>query len=453
MIILLYNKSIEQNDNCHINLNSISIVNRNDKANKYIEHKKYLIFIIFIFSVILFENNNLESISNDVILSKKKKYHYFSKYFKQNSYIKNNNTKAKKISLVNEIIYLHNIRKQINKYKNINFENIHFKKFSKVSHPKISLILTVYNQEIYILKIYSCILNQSLTDIEIIFIDDKSSDGSLALIEKLMIFDKRIILIKNKSNKGQFYSRNAAVMQSSGKYILIIDPDDFLLNNILIKCYKAAIVYKLDITQFYHIMGNYSKNHLYILNQNSRPIQKPLIKTIFFNNPTRYLWDKLIKKEIFIKSIYFMHIKYRNERFIIHNDDTACFGIFKVANSYGQLEDIGYFYNRNVTNSTTSKNFIPENINGRFHCIFTIMKYYFEQSSSPYEKIYGGYKFFTYRIIRKYNNKIQFLTNGFEYIIDVIDMYLKYPYFSKDQKLLLKLFKTKIIKQKLNINN
>ena len=72
MIILLYNKSIEQNDNCHINLNSISIVNRNDKANKYIEHKKYLIFIIFIFAVILFENNNLESISNDVILSKKK---------------------------------------------------------------------------------------------------------------------------------------------------------------------------------------------------------------------------------------------------------------------------------------------------------------------------------------------------------------------------------------------
>ena len=215
-------------------MNSISIVNRNDKANKYIEHKKYLIFIIFIFSVILFENNNLESISNDVILSKKKKYHYFSKYFKHNSYIKNNNTKAKKISLVNEIIYLHNIRKQINKYKNINFENIHFKKFSKVSHPKISLILTVYNQEIYILKIYSCILNQSLTDIEIIFIDDKSSDGSLALIEKLMIFDKRIILIKNKSNKGQFYSRNAAVMQSSGKYVLIIDPDDFLLNNILI---------------------------------------------------------------------------------------------------------------------------------------------------------------------------------------------------------------------------
>ena len=52
--------------------------------------------------------------------------------------------------------------------------------------------------------------------------------------------------------------------------------------SLYIKCYKAAIVHKLDITQFYHIMGNYSKNHLYILNQNSGPIQKPLIKTIFF---------------------------------------------------------------------------------------------------------------------------------------------------------------------------
>ena len=102
-----------------------------------------------------------------------------------------------------------------------------------------------------------------------------------------------------------------------------------------------------------------------------------------------------------------MHEKYRKERFIIHNDETACFGIFKTANSYGQIDEIGYFYNRNITNSTTSKNFLPENINGRFHCIFTIMKYYYEQSSnSIYEKVNGGYKFFTYRIKRKYEDKI-----------------------------------------------
>ena len=45
--------------------------------------------------------------------------------------------------------------------------------------------------------------------------------------------DKRIIYIKNKSNKGQFYSRNKAVLLSHGEYIQIVDPDDFILNDIL----------------------------------------------------------------------------------------------------------------------------------------------------------------------------------------------------------------------------
>ena len=235
-------------------------------------------------------------------------------------------------------------------------------------------------------------MNQSFKEIEIIFIDDNSIDNSFQLIKKLMEFDKRIIYIKNKFNKGQFYSRNKAVLSAKGKYILIIDPDDFLLNNILIKSYKVARKFKLDIVQFYHVMGNYSQNHLYILNQISREIHQPETQNIFFNSPTRYLWVKLIKKDVFIKSIYFMPEEYRKERFIIHNDETACFGLFKTAYSYGQIDEIGYFYNRNISNSTTKKNFLPENINGRFHSIFAIMKYYYEQSANnTYEKYYGGY--------------------------------------------------------------
>ena len=399
-------------------------------------------------------NNDIDFLLNELFLSKKKDYHYFAKYLRNYSYIINSIDHLKKISLVNEIFYLHNIRKEIESYKNINFANINLKKFSKTAYPKISLIITLYNQEDIMIKMYSCILNQSLLNIEIIFIDDNSSDNTSQIIKKLMDFDKRIIYIRNKSNKGQFYSRNKAVLLSRGKYILILDPDDFLLNNILIKSYKIANKLKLDILQFYHIMGNYSQNHLYILNKNSRPIQQPKTNIIFFNNPTRYLWDKLIKKDIFVKSIYFMPEKYRKERFLIHNDEIACFGVFKMANSYGQIDEVGYFYNRNIPNSTTSKNFLPENLNGRFHCIFSEMKYYYEQSADcPYEKNYGGYKFFTFRIVRKYEDKIPFLTEGFDYIEDVINIYLESPFFDSKQKLLLREFMSKIKKQKLKIVN
>ena len=72
-----------------------------------------------------------------------------------------------------------------------------------------------------------------------------------------------------------------------------------------------------------------------------------------------------------------MKDSFRKERFIIHNDETACFGIFKTAYSYGHLDEIGYFYNREPANSTTKKNFLPENINGRFHSLFAIMNYYY----------------------------------------------------------------------------
>lgn len=443
-----------QNQNGNFKSIDISAINENlrEKLKYYL--KKCGILIISYILLFLSINIDINFLLNDLFFSRPRKYHYYLKYFKSHSFIINNITIFQKIALVNEIMYLHDIFNIVLKCKiivvNISFSNINLKQFSRVFNPKISLIITLYNQEQYILKIYSCILSQTLKQIEIIFIDDNSIDQSFQIIKQLMEKDKRITYIKNKNNKGQFYSRNRGVLFSRGKYILIIDPDDFLLNNILMKSYKVAIKFKLDIVQFYHTMGNYNQNHLHILNKYSKPIQKPDIEKIFFNNPTRYLWDKLIRKSTFIKSIYFMREKYRKERFIIHNDEIACFGIFKTANSYGQIEEVGYYYNRNISNSTTSKNFLHENINGRFHCIFSIMKYYFEQSANnPYEKINGGYKFFTYRIVRIYEDKIQFLSEGFDFIINVIDIYLECPFFNSAQKQLLKQFELQVNSQKL----
>ena len=95
--------------------------------------------------------------------------------------------------------------------------------------------------------IYASIQIQKLNDIEIIFIDDNSKDNSPQIIKNLMKKDKRIIYLKNKDNKGAFYSRNRGVLFSSGEYILVIDPDDLILNNILIKAYEISKYYDLDI--------------------------------------------------------------------------------------------------------------------------------------------------------------------------------------------------------------
>ena len=150
-----------------------------------------------------------------------------------------------------------------------------------------------------------------------------------------------------------------------------------------------------------------------------------------------------------------MKRKFQKERFIIHNDETACFGVFKTANSYGQLKEVGYFYKRDIINSTTKQNFFPKNINGRFHSLFAIMDYYYEQSEdNMYEKNKGGYHFFEYRIVRKYKDQIKLLTEGFEYINTVINKYLKSPFYNFSQKLILEDFKNKVNLQKyLNERN
>ena len=70
-------------------------------------------------------------------------------------------------------------------------------------------------------------MNQSFKKIEIIFIDDASEDNTYLDVEKLMSKDKRITYLKNKENRGQFYSRNKGVLHSKGEFVIIIDPDDY----------------------------------------------------------------------------------------------------------------------------------------------------------------------------------------------------------------------------------
>ena len=253
--------------------------------------------------------------------------------------------------------------------------------------------------------------------------------------------DKRIIYLKNKKNRGQFFSRNKGVLNSKGEYIIIIDPDDLSL----IKSYRYAKKYKLDIVQFYHLMGDYKRNNLVIINKSSGIVFQQDTNKIFFQYDTRYLWDKLVRRNIFIKSIYFMNQNFKYERFIIHNDDTACFGLFKSAYSYGQIKEVGYFY------STTKKNFLPENINGRFHSLFATMDYYYEQSeNNTFEKTKGGYHFFEYRIVRRYESKIYHLSKGFKYIYKVLDKYINSIFINSSQKNKLKSFKNKIHSQQEN---
>ena len=93
--------------------------------------------------------------------------------------------------------------------------------------PKISVIVPVYNVEQYLERCLDSIVNQSLKDIEIICINDGSTDNSLKILEEYAKKDDRIIVI-NQKNHGQGYSRNRGLDVARGEYVLFVDSDDWV---------------------------------------------------------------------------------------------------------------------------------------------------------------------------------------------------------------------------------
>lgn len=112
---------------------------------------------------------------------------------------------------------------------------------------KVSIIIPVYNTSIYLEKCLNSLINQSLKEIEIICINDGSTDNSLEILQKYAQSDKRIVIIKQK-NKGQSAARNAGINAAQGEYIGFIDSDDWTDETMFEKLYNNAKSFDSDIT-------------------------------------------------------------------------------------------------------------------------------------------------------------------------------------------------------------
>ena len=338
------------------------------------------------------------------------------------------------------------IKEEIKQYKYTNISFTNPNDFIKRENPLISLVITLYNQEEFIDRVYYSIQKQEMKDIEIIFVDDASTDNSAKIVEDLMEKDKRIIYLKNNINRRAFYSRNKGILNSKGKYILVIDPDDILINNILIKACVTAEKYNLDIVHFYIMMGYFNnpdvrtslKYKSGILKNNSE------VRNLFYFGTSRNIWDKLIKREIYLKSIEFMRKEFYDGDYHINDDDTAFFGISRFAESYGFLEQIGYFY---IARPPGPNHYSAalNRTNDLFFSICNIMKYFYYQSDdNTFEKYNVAYKYFQ-KSFRRFGNRIYYLTKGFDFILDILNLYLNSSYFDESQKKYILNYKNKIV--------
>lgn len=105
--------------------------------------------------------------------------------------------------------------------------------------PKVSILVPIYNQENYLREALDSLINQTLEDIEILCINDGSTDLSSQILEEYRLKDKRIKVI-NKSNSGYGETMNVGLNSATGDYIGILEPDDFAKNTMFEDLYKLA---------------------------------------------------------------------------------------------------------------------------------------------------------------------------------------------------------------------
>ena len=111
---------------------------------------------------------------------------------------------------------------------------------------KVSVIIPVFNVEKYLNQCLDSVCAQTLKDIEIICINDGSTDNSYNLLCEYAKLDSRIIII-NQSNKGVSSARNAGVKLARGEFLCFIDSDDYVDSDYLEKLYQSAVTNNCEI--------------------------------------------------------------------------------------------------------------------------------------------------------------------------------------------------------------
>lgn len=115
-----------------------------------------------------------------------------------------------------------------------------------MKRPLISVIIPVYNVEKYLERCLKSVLNQTMKEIEVILVDDGSPDNCPNICDKYALNDERVKVI-HKENAGLGFARNSGLSIATGEYIIFVDSDDYVTEDMCEKLYAAAQKYNADI--------------------------------------------------------------------------------------------------------------------------------------------------------------------------------------------------------------
>ena len=235
--------------------------------------------------------------------------------------------------------------------------------FKSSEKPKLSVVIPLYNSKDYISRAIKSIQNQNILDLEIVLVNDYSTDDTLKVVENIQKTDPRIKIIKNKKNMGIIYSRSIGALNAKGKYIFPLDNDDmFLDKDAFEEITKVADKGNFDLVEFkgvfsrtggYNLLTNqiqdtYFSGHklnlvMFQPELGNYPI-RPSKEMGKFDIMDNFLWVKCIKTKIYQKALNKLGEERYSRHMIMHEDLLVIYILFNIAKSYKYIGKYGIFH-------------------------------------------------------------------------------------------------------------
>ncbi len=193
---------------------------------------------------------------------------------------------------------------------------------------KVSVVIPVYNGEAYLEECMDSILFQTLKEIEVICVDDGSTDHCSELLQKYKEMDSRVKVITNQRNYGPGTSRNKGLEKARGKYVIFLDADDVFEKELLELAFSRAEIYQTDICIFREDefsdsikkRTEYPYSRFSIEKLEKRGVFSPNdVKDVLFNLWNGWAWDKLFLREFVLENgLWFQEMWSSEDGFFVH---------------------------------------------------------------------------------------------------------------------------------------
>ena len=229
-----------------------------------------------------------------------------------------------------------------------------------MSNIKISLIFACYNVSQYLQELYQLLITQPYQNIEIIFVEDCSTDNTREILRSFT--DERVKLIENSYNQGAAISRNIGIANATGEYIWFPDPDDLFENNWL-----ADVV--LVINSFYPevivsgIREDYEKDGKLLYSINASPKMHGLINLDNFNKGIVELEKHMIFGNMANKFYLTSFLKENNlqcKTMALKEDFEFNIKVFNLIDKFYILNKPYYFYKKRRNGNSLTSKFVPD---------------------------------------------------------------------------------------------